>query len=64
MTIRDADCVFNRPGPNSPLDWVKSCVEYLVPNEASPNRRKILLGLNFYGNDFIFGAGGPIVGSQ
>jgi chitinase domain-containing protein 1 len=53
-----------RPGPNSPVDWIRACVEMLVPNAASPNRRKILLGLNFYGNDYSQGSGGPIVGNQ
>lgn len=53
-----------RPGPNSPLEWIRACVEMLVPNPASPNRRKILLGLNFYGNDYSQGSGGPIVGNQ
>lgn len=27
-------------------------------------RRKILLGLNFYGNEYSAGGGGPIVGNQ
>lgn len=39
------------PGPNSPLDWVETCVLSLAP-ELSPDRSKILLGLNFYGYDF------------
>ncbi|XP_064652305.1 chitinase domain-containing protein 1-like [Lineus longissimus] len=53
-----------KPGPNSPTMWVRACVEHLEPDPKSPNRKKILLGLNFYGNDFITGAGGPIVGNQ
>ncbi|KAK2166544.1 hypothetical protein LSH36_38g08004 [Paralvinella palmiformis] len=52
------------PGPNSPIDWMKSCVETLEPDPLSPTRKKILLGLNFYGNDFVLGSGGPIIGSQ
>ena len=52
------------PGPNSPIDWVRSCVEALEPDPSSPDRRKILLGLNFYGNDYVSGSGGPIVGNQ
>ena len=52
------------PGANSPIDWVRSCVEVLEPDANSPNRKKILLGLNFYGNDYISGSGGPIVGHQ
>ena len=53
-----------RPGANSPESWMKECVETLVPDENSPNRQKILLGLNFYGNDYVQGGGGPIVGNQ
>ncbi|KAF0298692.1 Chitinase domain-containing protein 1 [Amphibalanus amphitrite] len=51
-----------RPGPNSPLSWVRRCVEDLAPTYKG--RDQILLGLNFYGNDYIKGSGGPIVGRQ
>ncbi|CAD5111391.1 DgyrCDS705 [Dimorphilus gyrociliatus] len=54
----------SRPGPNSPLQWMKACVESLVPDPSSELRKKILLGLNFYGFDFVTGSGGPIIGSQ
>ncbi|XP_060072967.1 chitinase domain-containing protein 1-like [Ylistrum balloti] len=56
-----------KPGANSPIDWVKDCVEALVPEDDPTSRSKILLGLNFYGNDFTMvkgGEGGAIVGSQ
>lgn len=49
-------------GPNSPIQWVKKCVEILDPE--SKHRNQILLGLNFYGNDYSINGGGPIVGSQ
>ena len=39
------------PGATSPIDWVRECVLSLAP-EPSPQRNKILLGLNFYGYDF------------
>ena len=52
------------PGPNSPIKWMKLCVETLVPEPTSPNRRKILLGLNFYGNDYGLGDGGAILGQR
>jgi chitinase domain-containing protein 1 len=42
------------PGPNAPLQWMKQCVETLVP-QPGPLRKKILLGLNFYGYDFSSG---------
>lgn len=68
FSLRERACLyvflFSRPGPNSPISWIKACVEHLVPDPLSPNRRKILLGLNFYGNDYRFGGGGPIIGSQ
>ena len=39
-----------RPGANSPYPWIKKCVELLDPD--SQHRSKILLGFNFYGNDY------------
>ncbi|XP_074903149.1 chitinase domain-containing protein 1 isoform X2 [Buteo buteo] len=53
-----------RPGPNSPLPWVRACVQVLDPD--SKWRNKILLGLNFYGVDYsALGASGePILGSR
>ncbi|KAK6626443.1 hypothetical protein RUM44_008916 [Polyplax serrata] len=51
-----------RPGPNSPINWVKKCVLSLVPDETAEKRSKILLGLNFYGNDYTISGGGPIIG--
>ncbi|XP_076325892.1 chitinase domain-containing protein 1 [Tachypleus tridentatus] len=53
-----------RPGPNSPVSWMKNCVEHLVPDKNSADRKKILLGLNFYGYHYTSVGGGPIVGSQ
>ncbi|KFO84288.1 Chitinase domain-containing protein 1, partial [Buceros rhinoceros silvestris] len=54
----------HRPGPNSPLPWVRACVQVLDPN--SKWRNKILLGLNFYGMDYsALGASGePILGGR
>jgi len=51
-----------RPGPNSPVEWVKKCVVNLDPEAR--HRNQILLGLNFYGNDYSVTGGGPIIGSQ
>ena len=64
LTLCDCVCCLYSPGPNSPVDWMKQCVEALVPDPTSPHRRKILLGLNFYGNDYVPSGGGPIVGHQ
>ena len=48
-----------RPGPNSPIDWVRKCVETLDPQ--SYHRSQILLGLNFYGYDYTSEGGNPMV---
>ena len=48
-----------RPGPNSPIQWVKKCVEILDPKNY--HRSQILLGLNFYGYDYTSEGGSPMV---
>lgn len=57
-----------RPGPNSPLSWILHCVEDLAPlhthTKSNPNRKRILLGLNFYGNVYSKSSGKPIVGHE
>lgn len=56
-----------RPGANAPLHWMKRTVEHIVPITASNfevKRKKILLGLNMYGNDYTPDGGGPIIGHQ
>lgn len=53
-----------RPGPNSPLEWAKQCVEILVPDQNDSRRKQILLGINFYGYNYTPEGGGPILGSQ
>ncbi|XP_062585421.1 chitinase domain-containing protein 1-like [Saccostrea cucullata] len=47
----------SRPGPNSPLSWMESCVLALAPDDNPEVRQKILLGLNFYGNEYSVGGG-------
>lgn len=42
----------SRPGANSPLGWVEKCIEVLEPDNSSPYRSKILIGLNFYGYQY------------
>ncbi|KAM6926857.1 chitinase domain-containing protein 1-like [Lycodopsis pacificus] len=51
-----------RPGPNSPLPWVRDCVLQLAPNTQW--REKILLGLNLYGLDYASQGTEPIVGER
>ena len=47
-----------RPGPNSPLPWVKKCIRMLDPDSVF--NAKFLLGLNFYGNDYTPAGGGRL----
>ena len=53
-----------RPGPNSPIDWVRECIKLLAPKASSPIRKKLLMGLNMYGFDYTPTGGGPIIGSK
>lgn len=53
---------FDRPGPSSPLPWVRDCVLQLAPNAQW--RQKILLGLNLYGLDFASQGTEPILGGR
>ncbi|XP_025831857.1 chitinase domain-containing protein 1 [Agrilus planipennis] len=48
-----------RPGPNAPLPWVKDCIQFL--SSSQEKRKKILTGLNFYGNAYTPNGGSPIV---
>ncbi|XP_046914230.2 chitinase domain-containing protein 1 [Dermatophagoides farinae] len=54
----------SRPGPNSPLNWIQKCIRLLAPKDTSPVLKKILIGLNFYGNDYSITGGGPILGTR
>ncbi|KAM3854944.1 chitinase domain-containing protein 1 isoform 2-T7 [Vipera latastei] len=49
-------------GPNAPLPWVQACIQMLDPE--SKWRKKILLGLNFYGMDYSSNVRDPIVGNR
>ncbi|XP_056137374.1 chitinase domain-containing protein 1 [Lampris incognitus] len=51
-----------RPGPSSPLPWMRDCVLQLSP--TSQWRQKILLGLNLYGLDFSSQGAEPILGGR
>jgi chitinase domain-containing protein 1 len=52
-----------RPGANAPLYWVRNAVKHICP-QNNEKRAKILLGLNFYGNDYTPNGGGPIIGHE
>ncbi|KAI2648598.1 Chitinase domain-containing protein 1 [Labeo rohita] len=52
-----------RPGPSSPLPWVRECVLQLAPQNQW--RHKILLGINMYGLDFSsHGGAEPLLGGR
>ena len=53
-----------RPGPNAPFPWLKACLHLLIKKKREDSMHgnnldeddpafKILMGLNFYGNDFL-----------
>ena len=52
------------PGYNAPIDWVEKSIRKLTKEREK--RKKIFVGLNFYGNDYKIKptvGGGPIIGS-
>lgn len=57
-----------RPGPNAPIDWVRKCVEAIIPNDEQEEdlarRRQLLVGLNFYGYKYGQHGTDAILGSQ
>jgi chitinase domain-containing protein 1 len=56
-----------RPGPNAPIYWIKNAIKHICPDtvaHVTAKRAKILLGLNFYGNDYTPNGGGPIIGHE
>ncbi|MCO5590999.1 hypothetical protein L7F22_044975 [Adiantum nelumboides] len=60
------------PGPNAPLSWIQACLQSLLGGKQKVQgsdgidpAAKILMGLNFYGNDFVLPkGGGPIIGHE
>jgi chitinase domain-containing protein 1 len=54
------------PGPNSPLEWVRQQVNYWAGESKHETRRKILMGMPFYGYRFPIGGAGasPIVSHE
>ncbi|XP_009336807.1 chitinase domain-containing protein 1 [Pyrus x bretschneideri] len=49
----------HNPGPNAPLKWIHSTLWLLLgTDEDCARARRIFLGINFYGNDFLL-KGGP-----
>lgn len=55
---------YQKPGPNSPLPWLLQCIDELAPGVSNKHRKKILLGLNFYGYDYSKKSGKAIVGHE
>ncbi|XP_012835600.1 PREDICTED: chitinase domain-containing protein 1 [Erythranthe guttata] len=58
------------PGPNAPLKWIHSTLQLLLDSSNGYNpklAKKIFVGINFYGNDFVVSGGlggGPIIGRE
>ncbi|CDQ92314.1 unnamed protein product [Oncorhynchus mykiss] len=62
FSLMTYDFSSGRPGPSSPLPWLRECVLELSPNNQW--RHKILLGLNLYGLDFSTYGAEPLLGGQ
>ncbi|ESR58112.1 hypothetical protein CICLE_v10020231mg [Citrus x clementina] len=60
----------HNPGPNAPLKWISFTLQLLLGSPGIGTRslaRKIFLGINFYGNDFVLSeasGGGAITGRE
>lgn len=60
----------HNPGPNAPLKWIRFTLQLLLGSpgiKAHSLARKIFLGINFYGNDFVLSevsGGGAITGRE
>lgn len=55
---------FNRPGPNSPIKWIKDCINLLAPKDKSALREKLLISLNFFGYKYTPTGGHVITGKE
>ncbi|KAL0968845.1 hypothetical protein UPYG_G00272630 [Umbra pygmaea] len=62
FSLMTYDFSSGRPGPSSPLPWVRACVLELSPTPQW--RHKILLGLNMYGLDFSSHGAEPLLGGR
>ncbi|XP_020311816.2 chitinase domain-containing protein 1 [Oncorhynchus kisutch] len=62
FSLMTYDFSSGRPGPSSPLPWLRECVLELSPNNQW--RHKILLGLNLYGLDFSTYGAEPLLGGR
>lgn len=48
------------PGPNAPLKWIHSILLLLLDASTGEHQKlakKIFIGINFYGNDFVVSGG-------
>ncbi|XP_028405915.1 chitinase domain-containing protein 1-like [Dendronephthya gigantea] len=50
-------------GPNAPLKWVRESVKALSP-DSNEQRKKVFVGLNFYGMDYSPSGGSAVVGTR
>ena len=54
----------HNPGPNAPMKWIQIVLQLLLGTSANRTQSlapKILLGINFYGNDFSLSRGNSFV---
>lgn len=55
----------SRPGPSSPQFWSVTTIVNILGNGEKVNPSKLLVGINFYGNDFkVSHGGGAIINHQ
>lgn len=49
----------HNPGPNAPLKWIRSILKLLLSSDNGGQElaKKIFVGINFYGNDFLQSGG-------
>ncbi|KAG4396713.1 hypothetical protein GLYMA_19G255000v4 [Glycine max] len=54
----------HNPGPNAPMKWIQIVLQLLLGTSANRTQSlapKILLGIDFYGNDFSLSRGNSFV---
>ncbi|GAB2291086.1 hypothetical protein Dimus_025341 [Dionaea muscipula] len=48
----------SNPGPNAPLQWIRSTLQLFLGSSRNGLAYKLLLGINFYGYDYLLSEGG------
>lgn len=47
---------YSRAGAIAPIEWIRRCIDALAFSDPR-TRKKLLMGLNFYGYDYQLSAG-------